>query len=232
MLDIVAIAILYVMILYVMINYTYHQGEKCSYIDHVIIPEYFSENITECRILSNAQDNVSDHMAISITFSLQIHYPLGKNIHRKEYLFPRARWTDPDFLCHYTKAITKAMEDIPVVEMSKITKSKARDTVNTIYSQLCDTMHNCVGSYNSSYNRPMKRRKYWWSSKCTAARDRNRLFHKIRKSNGRPKKGPTKTHENHIDMSVEVQSTLKTKMLRILLTNFTMKGSLPSSGTF
>ena len=57
------------------INYTYHQGEKCSYIDHVIIPEYFSENITECRILSNAQDNVSDHISISITFSLQIHYP-------------------------------------------------------------------------------------------------------------------------------------------------------------
>ena len=39
------------------VNYTYKQGDKKSYIDHVIIPTYLCDSVVECKILDNVEDN-------------------------------------------------------------------------------------------------------------------------------------------------------------------------------
>ena len=41
------------------VSHTYQRGDKQSYIDHMFVPQYFSENIMDCKILSEDLDNMS-----------------------------------------------------------------------------------------------------------------------------------------------------------------------------
>ena len=52
------------------VNYTFHRGSCQSYIDHILIPEYISDTVTNCEILHNHSDNLSDHYAISLNMDL------------------------------------------------------------------------------------------------------------------------------------------------------------------
>ena len=53
----------------------YYKGDTVSYIDHVIIPKYCAQMLDYCKILSDAENNVSDHLAISVAISISIGKP-------------------------------------------------------------------------------------------------------------------------------------------------------------
>ena len=51
------------------VDYTYRLGNKNLYIDQIFIPKYLCNKVTECNILHEAKDNVSDHLALGATSS-------------------------------------------------------------------------------------------------------------------------------------------------------------------
>ena len=51
------------------VSYTYKKGKVCTYIDHILIPEYLIEKLDKCEILCS-QDNVSDHLPLSLTLGI------------------------------------------------------------------------------------------------------------------------------------------------------------------
>ena len=67
----------------------------------LIIPKFFSNQVTKCDILDSAEDNVSDHLAISST--LLVYVPHCKT-ERDQYrhstppAFPLAKWSDVEFV--------------------------------------------------------------------------------------------------------------------------------------
>ena len=171
------------------VSHTYQQGDKQSYIDHMFVPQYFSENITDCKILSEDLDNMSDHTAVSMAVKVPVIESQSAGSQKKNYKFPHARWADPLFQCHYSHAVSQALEEIPIINIDTVTKTSACETVDVLYNTLCDIMHCCVKACGDKIHKQSQKKKHWWNSKCSAARNRCRLFHYIWKSSGRPKVG-------------------------------------------
>ena len=67
------------------------------------------------------------------------------------------------------------------------------NTINNLYEDICTALHDsvmsCISKKNSSS--AAKCNKPWWNRKCTLSRNRNRIFHHIWKSCGRPTSGTT-----------------------------------------
>ena len=171
------------------VSHTYQQGDKQSYIDHMFVPQYFSENIMDCKILSEDLDSMSDHTAVSMAVKVPVIESQSAGSQKKNYKFPHARWADPLFQCHYSHAVSQALEEIPIINIDTVTKTSACETVDVLYNTLCDIMHCCVKACGDKIHKQSLKKKHWWNSKCSAARNRCRLFHYIWKSSGRPKGG-------------------------------------------
>ena len=81
------------------------------------------------------------------------------------------------------------MLNVPVEEVAA---KDAKTYVDHIYDQVCEAMHAAVEycrptgktRFNSNQNK-----KWWWNKDCLILRDRNKLFHHIWKTNGKPSNG-------------------------------------------
>ena len=58
---------------------------------------------------------------------------------KKNYMFPHARWADPLFQCHYSHAVSQALEEIPVINIDTVTKTSACE-LWMFYIILCVTL--------------------------------------------------------------------------------------------
>ena len=152
------------------VNYTYKHGSHESYIDHVLIPKFFSNQVTKCDILDSAEDNVSDDLAISSTFLVYVPHCKTERErcgHGTPQAVPLAKWSDAEFVRHYKLAVEASMENITMLD------------INSVES----TAQLCIGVLNPNV---CGKKKHWWTRECTFSKNRNRLFHYIWKSCGRP----------------------------------------------
>ena len=81
------------------------------------------------------------------------------------------------------------MDAIPVSDCDTIPPGLAQQHVDELYQAVCDAMHESGRKGLSSLPQYRGRKKSWWNRNCTLARDRNKLFHYIWKSSGRPTSG-------------------------------------------
>ena len=102
--------------------------------------------------------------------------------------YPRANWKDINFKNNYQHTVELSMQNIPLLDEKNVNKSNALAAVTSYYETLCDAIHLCVASC-AAQTKPSGKRKHWWNHNCSKARDRNRLFHHIWKSCGRPSSG-------------------------------------------
>ena len=172
-----------------LVNYTYKQGNKRSYIDHILIPEYQVNMINSCDILYDSQDNMSDHLAISINMDLPVVTkicPIGTEIPVPK--FPYTNWSNPAFKRSYLQLMKAEMDNLPLINPDSVKTRDMACTINQIYEQLCSIMHRCA-DLCSTRPKSSARPKHWWNSNCTSARNRNKLFYYIWKSCGQPTSG-------------------------------------------
>ena len=52
-------------------NYTYKKGKSVSYTNHLLVSVHIVPKIRDCKLLHNIPDNVSDHVALSMTWNLR-----------------------------------------------------------------------------------------------------------------------------------------------------------------
>ena len=172
------------------VNYTFKRNNVCSYIDYMFLPHYLLNKIVKCSVLHDCEDNVSDHLAISA--QLQISVPLQSATENwsPAPAFPQGNWDNLQFQCKYSAETTKALDNIPVVDISSISHMDAKDTINKLCNTLCSTLHKCVQGCLPNHS-PKKKPlgKSWWNHDCTITKQRNRLFHLIWKESGRPVSG-------------------------------------------
>ena len=172
------------------VNYTFKRGTSSSYIDHVFIQWHNLHIIKRCDILHDNSDNVSDHFPISFTLDLPLSSQTqeGKvNERCNNSTYPA--WDNPTFSSCYSNAVSELMDAIPVSACDTIPPGLARQHVDELYQAVCDAMHESVRKGLSSLPQYRGRKKSWWNRNCTLARDRNKLFHHIWKSSGRPTSG-------------------------------------------
>ena len=100
------------------VKYTYKQGNKISYIDHIIIPNYMSDMVKDCVILHDALDNTSDHLAVSLTLKMDISTsikPNNKADSNASSVHPHARWHDKCFQERYASVIEENLDKISII---------------------------------------------------------------------------------------------------------------------
>jgi len=129
------------------VQYTYFKGQHTSYIDHVLVSNHFSDQITSCNILSDIVDNVSDHLPLRTCISLQLKQPLASDISRGAEIqeYPRMNSSDKDLCARYTDIMSQSSLCIrPVPTSSVTTVDQARKAVDAMNEQLNTLFHGTV----------------------------------------------------------------------------------------
>ena len=152
----------------------------------MLIPKFFSNQVTKCDILDSAEDNVSDDLAISSTFL--VYVPQCKTErercgHGTPQAVPLAKWSDAEFVRHYKLAMEASMENITLLDINSVEGSTASTVVKGF---MIKSAQLCIGVLNPNV---CGKKKHWWTRECTFSKNRNRLFHYIWKSCGRPSSG-------------------------------------------
>ena len=107
------------------VNYTYMNGSDKTYIDHILIPEYVSDMIKECKILSNNVDNISDHFAIHLSLDVP-QYKQNVDPHKPvQRLYApstpgRPKWDDEEYRKEHVRELDKALSRVELQEVNAI----------------------------------------------------------------------------------------------------------------
>ena len=104
-------------------------------------------------------------------------------------VFPRPRWHDCDFQKLYEIKLTEALCQIPLDIPEDLSCYGKKEFINSHYDSLCTAMHSSVQSCLKTDGANVRKRKHWWNFSCKKSRDRNKNFHSIWKSCGRPRSG-------------------------------------------
>jgi hypothetical protein len=177
------------------VDYTYSKNNIASYIDHVFFSKYCHDKIVDCSILCDMSDVVSDHLPLQTTVSIDVcNEPQEKIPARFATRYPRIDWSDDNQCRQYVHHISRlATTDLPDINITGVVDLEvAKCYVNT----MCDAMQRVVHSAVSQMQeqRPGVRHgkhhmKHWWTSDCLQARDKQRFWHHIWTSAGRPRVG-------------------------------------------
>ena len=171
--------------------YTFKRGESCSYIDHILVPAYVCEAVRSCTIQHSDSDNLSDHYAVTIDMDLTVHaiHHLNSDSNRNET--PVSVFERPTGKTLPSKTMSDVMSEVSPGLMQQTSQENCQDYVDELYDTLQKSIHRSV-NLSLQYLRKTHQRhkpKSWWDKNCQRARDRNRLFHRIWKSCGRPSDG-------------------------------------------
>ena len=214
--------------------YTFKRGKLQSYIDHVCINEYLCDMILDCKIISQHEDNLSDHLPLSTMLALSVSIPIDQSCPKKyesSKIFPKPNWQDLSFQEKYKVKVCSAINSVPLTDIDSISSDQALDYVNDLYNTLCDKMHTsvkqCIDIKHGK--RPIRKRNSWWNQECTVTRNSNRLFHYIWKSCGRPSSGTV--YDTYKSARKAYRQCCRRAVKNLSETKYKLLNNLRSSGT-
>ena len=177
------------------INYTYSRNNTFSYIDHVFCSRYFHQSVTDCSILHDTADIVSDHLPMHLLIRLQVEskskVPEDKLV-RFNQVYPRLDWSNENQSRSFAQHVTELAATLPNVDLkSIITIQDAKLEVNRLCDAVQEVLHKAAGKVTDEISAPQStgKRSWWWNSDCTYTRDKQRFWHKVWASAGRPRSG-------------------------------------------
>ena len=177
------------------VSYTYWNGNRRTYIDHVLISNYASGHVRSCQIMSDITDNNSDHHPLQTVIDINI--PMAdtskSTMYKSAPKYPRINWSDQRVRSLYQKYVAELCPRSNVRDIdSGLDKSGAEDMVNVMCDDLVEIFHKATSmtadDHSSRYKGHHKKNN-WWSWDCTITRDRQRFWFTMWKDCGRPREG-------------------------------------------
>lgn len=148
----------------------------------------------ESTINVECADNPSDHLPIHCSLKLpkpsSSPPPPGSSL--RPFHFPRPKWESPEVLACYRETLCAKLDSVSVIDIQRLySLPQATTAVNKAYDDLCGAMHDAAQCAVDATARAPRAsfQKSWWSTDCSVARDRCRLFFRIWKAMGRPQHG-------------------------------------------
>ena len=93
------------------VGYTYWNGSRVSYIDHVFVSSYAMHSVESCTIMSDVNDNISDHHPIKTVISVSVSSDnISDNIascNNSVPVYPRVNWSDHHVRLQYQQCISQ-----------------------------------------------------------------------------------------------------------------------------
>ena len=146
---------------------------------------------------------------------------MTQSTHMKQSTYVKPKWTDPLFVATYTHNLRQELSKIPPLEPHRVDRANAQCVIDLHTNLINRAMHSATRAGLSlvTPRGKTKRRVHWWTSDCTMARNRTRLFFHIWKELGRPKYGAARKAYNKTTCRSAVNSVVHTnhrKLSRIL----------------
>ena len=178
-------------------NYTFCNNAVNSYIDHILVPDYLLDSIVmNCKILTEAIDNLSDHLAVSIMMDIPVYKRQCSDVKSasgqgRNYkgVRLRPRWNDPRYQNSYSEELCNILEDVCIPDQINITHESANNYVSKLCNDLCCAMRDAEYCASRNFAYITKSEKSWWNKSCTEAWNCNHLFYRIWSCLGRPRTG-------------------------------------------
>ena len=157
-----------------------------------MVSRYKTADVSKCSIMANDENNVSDHLAISMDMTIKITNGETPESQAFVHSFPRTNWDCDKFKTRYRNNLMELLKDVPIQDVRDIkTVPEAKVYVNDVSQKLAEIMHqSCEKS--EMQNPEQNVRKYqnsWWSEDCTLAKQKNKFWFTIWCKNGRPREG-------------------------------------------
>lgn len=165
------------------------------YIDHAFLTCGDKNILDGCRILCD-NDYLSDHLPVKTTlhidWKISSHKPTNDNINIQNIV--NVNWTNANAREKYAETLNNLCLALPV-DPSPVDVDTAQVLVNNTYSnivqavsQACEGTIECSASCSKN-GQPSLRSVPWWSADCSLTRDRQRFWHRLWVSCGRPRQG-------------------------------------------
>ncbi len=111
-----------------LVNYTYIKGNHRSYIDHIILPRYIFNNLSNCTISDqtvNGDEWTTGHLPIRTHYALSINEleqtNLSDNNAQDIPKFPYMKWDDRNVRYSYDKNIRVGLHNVRNVNFNDTT---------------------------------------------------------------------------------------------------------------
>ena len=89
------------------VHFTYFKDHARTYIDHVLVPKYFNENIIECTIQNDNFDCTSDHYPIKTVVRFMNDFAMNSETCTSVPSHPKPDWNNENFIETYISNITQ-----------------------------------------------------------------------------------------------------------------------------
>ena len=93
------------------------------------------------------------------------------------------------FVLNYRNNISSSLLNLKHIDHGHLNRQGAQNLVNKYSEDLIKIIHNAVFESKTKSFSNKRRRKHWWDTSCTIARDKLKFWFSIWKSCGRPRQG-------------------------------------------
>jgi len=172
-------------------TYTYfvHKNRTYTWIDHVMAYKHDIQNITNCRIMCDDGNNVSDHLPIETICQLHCGTKPSSgtsNLESESAVF--TAWTSEN-TAKYKDLVEEKMVNLPSLDISgAYDKCSIRNKIDEYIDSLNDSLLNAAKEAGCSKPQSSSRKPYWCPD-LSLIRDRKRFWYHLWCQNGRPRSG-------------------------------------------
>lgn len=183
------------------VKYTYfcYKRNVFTWLDHVLCAYHDLECVKDCNILGPCADNVSDHLPVSMTFSVHVPPSTNDNInsdptcheYRSTTDFPpqiSITW-DSDVKSRYNVLLKEKLLHIePLNVCDSDSLEEAQVKVDNHVLSVCNAISAASKAAKGNTSRQFKPKRYWCPA-LSELRNRKRFWWKVWHDCGRPRQG-------------------------------------------
>ena len=150
--------------------HTYEHAESKTYIDHILVSQNFDIPVQKCTILSRYGENMSDHLAVSITLDCEASSTHIPNM--RQISFTPKFWTCKENIDEYNSILER---DVKLV-LSKLTNANLEERLSAIISLLCNSSNEASASLKVYIRK--KDGPRWWTPELSALHNKQKALFK------------------------------------------------------
>ena len=141
-----------------LINYTYVRNNTFSYTENMFCTRYFHQTVTDCSILHDTADIVSDHLPMHLLIRLEDE-PKSKvpeeNLMRFNKVCPRLDWSNEKHCRFFAKHVTELAATLPYVDLKSImTMRDAKLEVSRLCDAVQEVLHEAASKVTDEMSKP------------------------------------------------------------------------------
>ncbi|KAK6178046.1 hypothetical protein SNE40_012884 [Patella caerulea] len=160
-------------------TYYSHDGSTCSLIDHVLVPECYSQVINKCSIVDDHPLNISDHHPVAFVMDLNVHRTDDSRKPLRPLCINWGKASEVELIC-YKNCVSSKLYDLEV----------ECNTIEDINSAIIDLV--CILHEAAFLNLPQKRfrnylKPYWKYLNVKQLHDKMRMNRANWVAAGRPR---------------------------------------------